>query len=124
MNRLIASAIAVIISVVQVGACSNAGLKQYIYNCAHCTGGFIMINVCSTTVSGKCDEFHDQKACGDCYVGEAGRCLSASSLGRKVKAENDLLADATLVNTFVGASCSANRNLENWVHSRHLERQQ
>ena len=83
-----------------------------------------MINVCTSTVSGRCEELHDQKFCGNCYVSEAGRCLSASSLGRKVMADKDLLADAAVVNTFIGSRCSADRSLENWVHSRHLEHQQ
>jgi hypothetical protein len=128
-NRLIASAvgvtICVIISAVQVGACSNAGLKQYLHNCVQCGGGYIQINVCTSTVSGMCDEFHDQKLCGaDCYMGEAGPCLSASPIGRKAKAGKDLLADVIAVNTLVVSSCSANETLENWVRSKHPERQQ
>lgn len=83
-----------------------------------------MINVCSSVVPGKCEEFHDQVLCGNCYIGEAGRCFSASAVGRKAKADHDLLADATVENTFVGSSCSANQNLENWVRSRHPERAQ
>ena len=110
MNRLIATAIAVIISAAQVGACSNAGLKQYLHNCVQCGGGYIQINVCTSTVTGRCDEFHDQKLCGaDCYIGEAGPCLSA---------------DVIAVNTLVGSSCSANETLESWVRSKHPERQQ
>jgi hypothetical protein len=124
MNRLIASAISVTIFAAQVGACSNGGLKQYLYNCAHCTGGYIMINVCSSTVGGTCEQFHDQKACGDCYIGEAGRCFSASPVVRKADTDGDLLADARIVSTLVGSSCSANQTLENWVRSKHRERPQ
>lgn len=95
MNRLIASAIAVIISAAQVGACSNVGVKPYLHDCVSCGRGWMLINVCSSTVRGKCEEFHDQKLYGDCYIGEAGRCLSASSGGRTAGISNDLLADAT-----------------------------
>jgi hypothetical protein len=38
MNRLIASAIGVIIAAAQVGACSNAGVKDYLHNCVTCGG--------------------------------------------------------------------------------------
>ena len=124
MNRLIATAIAVSISAAQVGACSNVGVKPYLHNCVNCGGGYIQINVCSSTVSGRCDEFHDQKLCGDCYIGEAGRCLSASPVGRKAKSDNDLLADARVVNPLIGSSCSANQALENWVRSKQSEHQQ
>jgi hypothetical protein len=124
MNRLIASAIAVIISAAQVGACSNVGVKRYLHNCVTCGGGWQQINVCSSTVSGQCEEFHDQVPCGTCSVGEAGKCFSASTVGRKAEADKDLLADARVSNTLVGSSCSANQTLENWVRSKHWDLQQ
>jgi hypothetical protein len=124
MNRLIASAIGVIISAAQVGACSNAGVKPYLHNCVSCGGGWMQINVCSSMVSGKCDEFHDQKLCGDCYVGEAGRCLSSSPVAHKAEIGNDLLADATVGKNLGRPTCSLNQTLEDWVRSKHLERQQ
>lgn len=84
----------------------------------------MLIKVCSSTISGKCDEFNDQVLCGDCYVGEAGRCLSASSVGRQPDKSNDLLADATVLSDLDRPSCSANQTLETWVRSKHPERQQ
>jgi len=81
----------------------------------------MQIKVCSSTVSGKCDEFRGQVQCGSCYVGEAGICLSPNSIEQKAKIDNDLLADAKVVNTLHPGTCSANRTLEDWVYSKQGE---